>query len=283
MTTLTAQRPTAARPPRATASRSSHVVADALTMMRRNLLHMVRYPGLSMFTILGPVVILLLFVFVFGGTLGAGLPGVDPAGGRDAYLAYVVPGILLITIAGTASGAAITVAMDMTEGITARFRTMAISRASVLAGHVLGNTIQGIIAVTLVLGVALLVGFRPTASLGEWIATVGLVVLLAFAISWLGVAMGMQSKTVETASNLPLILTVLPMLGSGFVPTGSMPAWLQAFAQYQPFTTFIETVRSLLLGTPLGNNGWLALGWVVVIAVGGYIWSMAIYERKSVR
>ena len=140
MTTLTAGRtgPGTRRP--------SYVVADAVTMLRRNLLHMVRYPGLSMFTIVGPVVILLLFVFVFGGTLGAGLPGVDPAGGRAAYLAYVMPGILAMTIAGTAGGTATTVAMDMTEGITARFRTMAISRAAVLAGHVLGNTIQAIIA-----------------------------------------------------------------------------------------------------------------------------------------
>jgi len=140
MTTITAQRTAPGT------SRQSHVVADAITMLRRNLLHMVRYPGLSVFTIVGPVVFLLLFVFVFGGTLGAGLPGVDPAGGREAYLAYVMPGILLITIAGTAGGTATTVAMDMTEGITARFRTMAISRAAVLAGHVLGNTIQAIIA-----------------------------------------------------------------------------------------------------------------------------------------
>jgi len=263
--------------------RQSHVIGDATTMLRRNLLHIVRYPGLSMFTILGPVVILLLTVFVFGGTLGAGLPGVDPAGGRDAYLAYVMPGILLITIAGTVSGVAITVAMDMTEGITARFRTMAISRASVLAGHVLGNTIQAIIAVALVLGVGLLVGFRTTTGPMEWLAAGGLVVLISFALSWVGVAMGMQSKTVETASNLPLILTVLPLLGSGFVPTASMPEWLQWFAQYQPFTPFIESIRSLLLGTPLGSNGWLAVAWAIVVTIGGYIWSMAIYERKSVR
>jgi ABC-2 type transport system permease protein len=277
MTTITAQRPTTGT------SRQSHVVADSITMLRRNLLHMVRYPGLSVFTIVGPVVILLLFVFVFGGTLGAGLPGVDPAGGREAYLAYVLPGILLITIAGTAGGTATTVAMDMTEGITARFRTMAISRAAVLAGHVLGNTIQAIIAVALVLGVGLLIGFRPTAGPIEWIAAVGLIVLIAYAISWLGVAMGMQSKSVETASNLPLILTILPLLGSGFVPTESMPVGLQWFAQYQPFTPFIETIRGLLLGTPLGWNPVLAIGWCVVIAVAGYAWSMAIYERKSVR
>jgi ABC-2 type transport system permease protein len=260
----------------------SHVVGDALTMLRRSLLHIVRYPGLSMFTILGPVVILLLTVFVFGGTLGAGLPGVDPSGGRDAYLAYVMPGILLITIAGTVSGVAITVAMDMTEGITARFRTMAISRASVLAGHVIGNTLQAIIAVALLFGVGLLVGFRPTTGPLEWLEAVGLIVLISFALSWIGVAMGMQSKTVETASNLPLILTVLPLLGSGFVPTGSMPEWLQGFAQYQPFTPFIEAIRSLVLGTPLEANLWLAIGWSVVIGIGGYIWSMALYNRKSV-
>ena len=278
MTTITAQRPTAPG-----ARRQSHVVADAITMLRRNLLHIVRYPGLTVFVIGAPVVFLLLFVFVFGGTLGAGLPGVDPAGGREAYVAYVMPGILLMTIAGTAGGAATTVAMDMTEGITARFRTMAISRAAVLAGHVLGNTIQAIIGVVVVLGVGLLVGFRPTAGPIQWIAAVGMIALVAFAISWLAVAMGMQAKSVETASNLPTPLLLLPFLGSGFVPTDSMPVGLQWFAQYQPFTPFIETIRGLLLGTPLGWNPVLAIGWCVVIAVAGYAWSMAIYERKSVR
>lgn len=261
----------------------SHVVTDATTMLRRNLLHIVRYPGLSVFTILGPVVFLLLFVFVLGGTLGAGLPGVDAAGGRAAYLAYVMPGILLVTIAGTASGVATTVSMDMIEGITARFRTMAISRAAVLAGHVLGNAIQAMIAVVLVLGVGIAVGFRPTAGPLEWIAAAGLVTFVSFAVSWLGVAMGMQARSVETASNLPFVLTFLPFLGSGFVPTDSMPAWLQWFADYQPFTAFIETIRGLLLGTPLGWSPVLAIGWCAVLVVAGYAWSMAIYERKSVR
>lgn len=278
MTAVTAQHPAAPG-----ARRQSHVVADAITMLRRNLLHMVRYPGLSVFTIMGPVVLLLFFVFVFGGTLGAGLPGADPAGGREAYVAYVMPGILLLTIAGSAGGTSTTVAMDMTEGITARFRTMAISRAAVLAGHVLGNTIQALIAVALVLGVGVLIGLRPTAGPVEWIAAVGLIALIAYAITWLGVGMGMQCKSVETASNLPLVLTFLPFLGSGFVPTESMPVWLQWFAQYQPFTPFIETLRGLLLGTPLGWSPVLAIGWCVVIAVAGYAWSMAIYERKSVR
>lgn len=280
MTVVSLPQPNA---PHAATRRPTHVVADATTMLGRNLLHMVRYPGLSVFTILGPVVFLLLFVFVFGGTLGAGLPGVDPAGGRTAYLAYVMPGILVITIAASAGGTATTVAMDMTEGITARFRSMAISRAAVLAGHVLGNTIQALIAVVLVLGVGLAVGFRPTATPVEWLAAAGLLLLIAHAISWLGVAMGMQARSVETASNLPLVLLLLPMLGSGFVPTGSMPAGLRWFAEHQPFTPLIETVRGLLLGTPVGGNGSLAVGWCVVIAAAVFAWSRAIYERKSVR
>lgn len=269
------------RAPRAAAR--PHVVTDGVTMLRRNLLHVVRYPGLSLFTILGPVVFLLLFVVVLGGTLGAGLPGVDPAGGRAAYLAYVVPGILVITVAGTAGGVATTVAMDMTEGITARFRTMAIARASVLAGHVLGNVVQAVVAVALVLVVAVLLGFRPTAGPVEWFAAAGLVVLVAVAVSWLGVAMGVQAASVESASNLPLLLTFLPFLGSGFVPTSSMPGWLQQFAEHQPFTPFIEALRGLLLGAPLGSHPVLAVAWALVIALGGWAWSMAGYERRSVR
>jgi ABC-2 type transport system permease protein len=277
MTTLVAE------PSGPATRRRSYVVADAVTMLGRNLLHMVRYPGLSLFTIAGPVVVLLLFVFVFGATLGAGLPGTDPSGGRAAYLAYVMPGILAITIAGAATGTAITVAMDMTEGITARFRTMAITRASVLAGHVLGNTLQTIIAAALVLGVGVLIGFRPSAGPGEWLALAGLVALIAFAVNWIGVGMGMQARSVETASNLPLILTALPLLGSGFVPVASLPPALRWFAEHQPFTPFIETLRSLLLGTPLGWDAVLTVGWCVVIAAVGFAWSVAIYERRSVR
>ena len=227
--------------------------------------------------------VLLLFVFVFGGTLGAGLPGVDPAAGRSAYLAYVMPGILAITVAGAAGGTAITVAMDMTEGITARFRTMAISRGSVLAGHVLGNTIQAMIAVLLVLGVGVLIGFRPTAGVGAWLALLGVLALVAFAVNWVGVGMGMQARTVETASNLPLVLTFLPLLGSGFVPTGSLPSGLRWFAEHQPFTAFIETLRGLLLGTPLGWNPVLTVVWCVVLVAAGVAWAMALYERRSVR
>ncbi len=258
-------------------------VADSTTMLRRNLLHMVRYPGLTGFVIGIPVVLLLLFVYVFGGTLGAGLPGGGPDGATADYLAYVVPGILLIGVAGVASGASIGIAQDMTEGIVARFRSMAISRTAVLTGHVLGNTIQGLLCLAAVMGVALLMGLRPSAGPLAWLALTGFLALVCFAVSWVAIGMGMSAKTVETASNTPMIFTLLPFLGSGFVPTDSMPTWLQWFADWQPFTAFIETTRALLADTAPDRNGWLALAWCAVMIIGGYTWARALYLRKSVR
>jgi ABC-2 type transport system permease protein len=152
----------------------------------------------------------------------------------------------------------------------------------VLNGHVLGNTVTQGIAVAIVLGVAVLIGFRPTATPIEWLGAIGLIVLVIYAIVWLGVAMGTAAKSVESASNFPLVLVLLPMLGSGFVPTESMPGPLRVFAEWQPFTPIIEAVRSLLMGTPMGANGWLALGWCAVIVVIGYVWAMTLYNRKSV-
>jgi ABC-2 type transport system permease protein len=253
-------------------------VADSATMLRRNLRRMRRYPSLTIFIAGIPVVLLLLFVFVFGGAIGAGLGEVS--GGRDAYIAYVVPGILLITVAGAAQGTAISVAMDMTEGIIARFRTMDIARVSVLTGHVVGSVIQTMLAIVIVMVVALLIGFRSTTGPLEWLAATGLLVLAAFAVSWLSVALGMVSKSVETASNLPMFLVLLPFLSSGFVPTGSMPPGLSWFAEHQPFTPLIETVRGLLLGTPIGDDGGVAVAWCVAISVGGYLWARRLYDRN---
>jgi ABC-2 type transport system permease protein len=257
--------------------------ADSVTMLRRNLLHMVRYPGLTGFVIGIPVVLLLVFVYVFGGTLGAGLPGGGPGGAVQHYLAYVLPGILLIAIAGIANGASIGIAMDMTEGIVARFRSMAISRAAVLTGHVLGNAIQGVLVSVILVGVALLMGFRPTAGPLGWLAVAGIIALASLAVSWLGVALGVSAGSVESASNTPMVLTLLVFLGSGFVPTSSMPGWLQGFARYQPFTTFIEAVRAFMFGRDPGSDLWLALGWGVLLALVGYVWARALYIRKSVR
>jgi ABC-2 type transport system permease protein len=255
----------------------SYVLADSSTMLRRNLRRMRRYPSLTFFIAGIPVVLLLLFVYVFGGTLGAGLGGV--AGGRAEYAAYVMPGILLLTVAGAAQGTAISVAMDMNEGIIARFRTMAVARASVLSGHVIGSVIQTMLAVAIVVGVALLIGFRPTTGPVEWLAALGLIALTALAVTWLSVALGLVAKSVETASNLPMFLILLPFLSSGFVPTGSMPDGLRWVAENQPFTPIIETLRGLLLGTSIGNSGVLAVGWCVVISVVGYVWARKLYER----
>jgi ABC-2 type transport system permease protein len=255
-----------------------NAVTDTSTMLRRNLRRMRRYPSLTVFIAGIPVVLLLLFVYVFGGTLGAGLGVVS--GGRAEYIQYVVPGILLITVAGAAQGTAISVAMDMTEGIIARFRTMDIARVSVLTGHVVGSVIQTMLAIAIVMVVAVLIGFRSTTGPVEWAAATGLLVLSAVAVSWLSVALGMVSKSVETASNLPMFLILLPFMSSGFVPTGSMPDGLSWFAEHQPFTPLIETVRGLLVGTPIGDSGVVAVGWCVVISVLGYVWARRLYDRN---
>jgi ABC-2 type transport system permease protein len=261
-------------------STPSLTVRDSSTMLRRNLLHMRRYPSMTVILIGMPVVFLLVFVYILGGTLGAGLAG---SGGRSEYLEYVVPGILMATVAAGATGTAISVAMDMTEGIIARFRTMAISRSAVLTGHVVGSVLQTMLGMAIVLGVALLIGFRPTAGPIQWIAVIGVLAMTTFALTWLSVPLGMVSKSVETASNLPMPLLLLPFLGSGFVPTDSMPTGIRWFAENQPFTAFIETLRGLLMGTPIGHSGLLATAWCVVIAMGGYLWARALYNRNSAR
>jgi ABC-2 type transport system permease protein len=248
---------------------------DSATMLRRSLRHMLRYPSMT-FMIAGmPVVFLLLFVYVFGGALGAGIA----AGGRADYVNYVTPGIALMTVAGCATGTAVSVAMDMTEGIVARFRTMAISRAAVLTGHVVGSVIQNLLSMAIVVGVALLVGFRPTAGPVEWLAVLGLLTLFVLALTWLSVALGLVSKSVESASNAPMPLMLLPFLGSGFVPTDSMPAGLKWFADHQPFTPINEALRALLAGTHVGSDGIVALAWCAVITAASYAWALKLYNR----
>jgi ABC-2 type transport system permease protein len=156
---------------------------------------------------------------------------------------------------------------------------MAISRASVLTGHVLGTLFQTMLGLAVVIAVALLVGFRPTADPLDWIATIGLLAMLTIALTWLSVALGMVSKSVETASNLPMPLLLLPFLGSGFVPTDSMPAGLRWFAENQPFTPIMESLRGLLMGTPIGNSGVLAVAWCAGIGLAGYVWAKHLFNR----
>jgi ABC-2 type transport system permease protein len=257
---------------------STYALTDSTTMLRRNLRRMRRNPGMTLFVAGIPLVLMLLFVYVFGGTLGAGLPGVTGSD-RGAYADYLTPGMVLFTVVGGAQLTAIGVAVDMTEGIIARFKTMAVWRGSVLAGHVIANMIQSLLAVLLVLAVSLAIGFRPDASALDWLAAAGLVTFVTLALTWLSVALGLVSKTVETASNLPMFLMLLPFLGSGFVPTESMPAGLRWFAEHQPFTPINETLRGLLLGTHIGSDGIVAIAWCAAITVLGYIWSLRLYAR----
>ena len=259
----------------------SYAVRDSATMLRRELRHMQRYPSMTLMIIAMPVIFLLLFVYVFGGTMGAGLGGA--AAGRAVYVNFVTPGILLITVAGGATSTAVSVAMDMTEGIVARFRTMAISRASVLTGHVIGAVIQALLSIAVVIGVAYLAGFRPTTGPAGWIAAIGILALFIVGITWLAVALGLISKTAEGASNVPMPLLILPFLGSGFVPTASMPTGLRWFAEYQPFTPVINATRDLLFGQPAGHSVIVAIAWGTGITLVSYLWAVRLFRRAPVR
>jgi ABC-2 type transport system permease protein len=256
---------------------STYALRDSTTMLRRDLRHLQRYPGLSVFPILMPVVFLLLFVYVFGGTLGNGITG---GGGRSAYINFLTPGMLLFAVAGAAQITAISVAKDMTEGIIARFKTMRIWRPAVLAGHVFSSLVLTLISLVITVGVALLIGYHSGAGPLRWLAALGVLVLFAIALIWLSVALGLVAKSVETASNTPMFLTLLPLLGSGFVPVASMPAGLRWFAENQPFTPITNTVRSLLANQHVGSDGVKAIAWCLVITAASYLWARYLYNRR---
>ena len=261
----------------------SRAFADTAVMLRRALLRQRRYPTLIAFALGIPLVILVLFVFVFGGAFGAGVEqGVSVgAESRAAYLEYITPAVLLFAVAGAGQNIAIAIAMDATAGIMARFRTMSVSPAAVLAGPVLGSILQALLASAVVVLVAVALGYRPSAGPGDWLLLVAVTALTAAALSWLCLAMGLSARSVETASNTPMLFTLLPFLGSGFVPVETMPAGVRWFAEYQPFTPIIDTLRALLAGTgPDRTDALLAVGWCVALSVGGYAWARSAYRRE---
>ncbi|WBO64819.1 MULTISPECIES: ABC transporter permease [Streptomyces] len=263
-------------------STAGHAFRDNLTMLRRNLLHARRYPSLTLNLLLTPVILLLLFVYVFGNVMSAGINGGHA--NRSDYVAYLVPGILFLTVAMTSLGTAVSVCTDMTEGIMARFRTMAISRASVLTGHVVGSVIKTMTALVLVLGIGLAIGFRPNATPVEWIAAAGLMALVSLGLTWIAVGMGLVSPNPEGASNIGTPLVMLPFLSSAFVPVDAMPGWFRWFAEYQPFSPAIETLRGLLLGSGIGTkNVVLAVAWFVGMTVLGYVWARATFNHEPKR
>ncbi|GAA5188520.1 ABC transporter permease [Rugosimonospora acidiphila] len=249
----------------------SHALTDSSTMLRRVLRHTTRNPSTLMMAIILPGVLLLLLDYGFGGAINTG-------GGR--YVDYLIPGIILMGASYSASVTAVAVATDSSQGIIDRFRTMAIARTAVLTGHVVGSVLRSLFGIALVVLVALAIGFRPTADPLRWLAAVGLVVLMLFAVAWVATGIGLAAGSASGAAGLAAIFQLLPFLSGAFVPTGTMPGWLQAFTANQPMTHIVSTLRGLLTGTPIGDHGWIALAWCAGGAVAGYLWARAAYNKR---
>jgi ABC-2 type transport system permease protein len=257
---------------------NAHVVTDTLTLLRRNLRHTLRYPSMTIGAVLGPVIMLALFVGVLGKALGTGLAGSTVASGTAhpaGYVTYIAPGIIITAVASGSMATAVAVCVDMTEGIVERLRTMPVSRVAIMAAHVINSVLTTIAATACVTLACVALGFRPHAGAAHWLAAAGLLLLLAIALTWLAVALGLVSATPEAASNSPMLIVFLPFVGSAFAPAALMPPGVRQFAEYQPFTPAIETVRGLLGGTPAGHDALQALAWCAVLGAGGYAWAVA--------
>jgi ABC-2 type transport system permease protein len=252
---------------------ATYTVSDTGTLLHRNLVHALRYPAMSVSGLLMPLIFLLLFRYAFGNALGAGIGG--------SYINYLAPGMLIMTGTSSMVSTAVSVCTDMTGGIVDRLRTMSISRFALLAGHVLGNVIQTVASMGVLLGVAVAIGFRPHADALRWLGAIGVAALIAWAMTWVAMAMGLSAKAPEGASNLPLPVILLPFLSSAFVPAKSMSPGLRQFAEYQPFTPITETVRGLLLGTHIGNQWIAAVAWCVGLTVVGYVGSRRLFDRRA--
>ena len=241
--------------------------------VRRSLLHSLRDGESLLMAVLLPVLLMLMFTWVFGGAI-------DPSG---AYVDYVVPGIILICAGFGASSTGVYVAGDMRAGIIDRFRTMPLRAGAVLTGHVVASLLRNLVATGIVIGAGLLVGFRPTADLWGWLGAIGIIALWILAITYLFAAIGLAAGSPEGASGYGFILLFLPYLSSAFVPIATMPTWLQPIATYQPVTPIIETIRGLLMGTPMGTQPLWALGWCLLILAIAYGWGAWLFRRRAGR
>ncbi|WP_425262342.1 ABC transporter permease [Paenibacillus pectinilyticus] len=237
----------------------------------RSIRHSLRNIEALMMAIMLPIMLMLLFTYIFGGAL-------DPSGD---YVNYVVPGIILLCAGFGSSSTAVDVATDMTNGIINRFRTMPISSISVITGHVAASLARNLLATCLVFGVALLVGFRPNATFIEWLGAIGIIILFILTFTWLFAAIGLVTGSPTTASSYGFALLFLPYLSSAFVPTNTMPSWLQGFANHQPITPVIETIRGLLTGTPVMNHAWWAIGWCAAILIMAIGWCILSFRRNG--
>lgn len=244
---------------------------DGLTMSKRSLMHIFRDMESLLMAIALPVSIMLLFVYVFGGAIQTGTD----------YVNYVVPGVI-ITCAGFGSSLiSVSVTKDMSGGLFERFRSMPLQPSSLLVGHVVGGYLRNMIATLAVFIVALLIGFRPEAGLLEWLGVLGILTLYMISINWLFVVLGLLTKNVETAGAFTFPMLFLPYLSSAFVPTNTMPAWLDAFSKHQPMTPLIEALRGLLIGTPIDYNLWLTILWFSGLLVLSYIAATLLFRRRK--
>lgn len=243
---------------------------DTLTLFGRSMRHIMRSPDTIITVAVTPVAIMLMFVYVMGGAVDAG--GID-------YVNYVVPGILLIAIASGIAYTALRIFTDVQKGLFQRFDSMPISRSSMLWAHVLTSLVSNTITIVVIFAVAFIMGFRPSAGLGEWLAVVGILELVTLALTWVALIPGLMAKTMEGATTFSYPLIFLPFISSAFVPTATMPGPVRAFAENQPVTSIVETVRSLLLGQPVGNDIWIALAWGVAIITVSYPIALRAYKR----
>lgn len=248
---------------------------DSATMTRRILRHAVRYPVTMIVSVGVPVLLLLLFVDVFGGALKTGLG----AASHGAYVNYLLPGILVMTAAYGSSVTALGVNRDSTEGIIGRFRTMAISPASVLSGYVASALLRTLTSMALVIAVATGLGFRPAADASQWLTAVGVTVLLVLALTWLAVAVGLAAKTAEGTSGFTLLVQLLPFISSAFAAPGQMSESVRWFAENEPFTPVMDALRGLLAGTPDGGTTLVAVAWCAGLALAGYLGGRALFRR----
>ncbi|MBS4218467.1 ABC transporter permease [Bacillus sp. FJAT-49711] len=239
--------------------------------IKRSLLHSLRNVDALIMAIMLPIILMLMFTYVFGGAI-------DPSG---QYVNYVVPGIILLCAGFGSSSTAFDVATDMKNGIIDRFRTMPIQSMNVITGHVVASLARNLLATSIVIIMALVVGFRPSATIFEWFAAIGIIALFILTITWLFAAIGLIASTPAAASGYGFIILFLPYLSSAFVPTTTMPKWLHGVAENQPITPIIETIRSLLMGGAIVNYIWWAIGWCLFILFLSIIWSAWTFKRKA--
>jgi ABC-2 type transport system permease protein len=250
-------------------------IGDTAVLTGRSLTHILRSPDTIITTAIMPIAFLLLFVFVFGGAIDTGA-GV----GQGSYVDYLLPGILLITVASGIAYTAYRLFLDLQGGIFERFQSMPIARSSVLWAHVLTSLVANLVSLVIVVGVALLIGFRSGADVFGWLAVAGIMALFTLALTWLAVIPGLTAKSVDGASAFSYPLIFLPFLSSAFVPTASMPGPVAWFAENQPVTSIVDAIRSLLASQPVGADLWIALAWIVGILVVAYVLAMIAYRRR---